>query len=68
MLKIKRGKNSHRSRTVDDAIKDVKKEELVQVSFWIPKNQRLKFRRKAEDMGSSAAEELRKYITSFIAD
>lgn len=68
MLKAKTGNKTHRSRTVDDAIREVKKEDLTQFSFYLPKSHRLKFRRKAEDKGLSAAEELRAYIARYIED
>jgi hypothetical protein len=68
MLKVKKGKNSHRSRTVDEAIKDVKKVEEGQISFYLPKEVRKKFKRKAEDEGSNMQDVLVRYIKAYIED
>lgn len=68
MLKAKTNKNSHRSRTVDEAIEEVKKVDKVGVHFKIDKDKRLKFKRKAEDNGTDMQDLLVEYINNYIAD
>lgn len=67
MLKAKTNKNSHKSRTLDEAIKEVKKVEMGQICLKLPKDVRKKFKRKAEDKGSNMMEVLNKYIARYIA-
>jgi ribosomal protein S20 len=66
MLKAKRGGGSHRSRTTDEAIKDVKKDQLSQINLPIPKNIRKKFKRAAEDNDSNMTKELLKFVYKYI--
>jgi hypothetical protein len=66
MLKTAGEKRKHRPRTMNEALEEVKKEEEVQFSFYLPKSHRTKYRRKAEDMGYSMAEKLREHIANFI--
>ena len=66
MLKAKTNKDAHKSRTLSDAIKDVKQSEMAQISFSISKNIRKKFKRKAEDNNTSMQKVLEKYIYTYL--
>jgi hypothetical protein len=65
-MKIDRNKSNNKVNK--EALKEIIKEEEVQFSFHLPKSHRLKYRRKAEDMGSSMAEKLREHVASFIGE
>ena len=67
MMKVKKGTNTHKSRTIADAIKEVQKVEEVQISFHLPKDKRKKFKRMAEDNDSTMKDALLEYINTYIA-
>ncbi len=66
MLKAKTSNNGHKSRTINEAIKEVKKVDDGQISFHLSKDLRKKFKRKAEDSGSNMKDVLVEYITRYI--
>lgn len=65
MLKAKH-KNDRRSRTLDDALEDVKKKETAQIAFVIDKETRIKFLVKAKQNNSNMNKELVNFINSYI--
>ncbi len=65
MLKIK-NKEGHKSRTVGEAIEDVKKKERAQITFDIDKDIRTQFLVKTKLNNSSVARELRNFIHSYL--
>lgn len=66
-MKINRDKK-HKNINLDDAIKDVEELEKAQISFWLPKEDRKKFKRKAEDQGTTMKDVLANYINSYISN
>ena len=68
MLKIKSGSNSHKSHTVEDAIKDVTKELEKPLNIMIPENLHTKFKIKTTanktNMKNVLIEMIDKYTSS----
>lgn len=65
MLKAKT-KNDRRSRTLDDALDDVKKKETARIGFTLDKETRVKFLIKAKQNNTSMNRELINFINSYI--
>lgn len=65
MLKAK-GKDDRRSRTLEEAINDVKKKETAQIAFVLDKETRVKFLIKTKQNNTNMNKELINFIHRYI--
>lgn len=66
MLKAKTNKNAHKSRTIDEAIKEVQKVEQSQFAFHIPKKMHSDLKIKAAQDGKKIRDIMIDLISNYL--